>query len=114
MEAEFKKKYREEIDSGEADIVNLDTENEAQQFWVENELPLAPTIVLISDNNRVLKVMDAFQELGMAQPPDDEIMPPEKPDEAETINEVEGSVEGVETAEPADEAVELSEVDRDT
>ncbi|GAJ24313.1 unnamed protein product, partial [marine sediment metagenome] len=35
VEEAFKKRYKEEIESGEADIVNLDINEAAQEFWAE-------------------------------------------------------------------------------
>lgn len=58
IEEAFKKKYKEELDSGEADIVNLDEEPDAQQFWMENELPLAPTMIVVADNRKLVCVLD--------------------------------------------------------
>lgn len=66
----FKQRYKEELDSGEADIVNLDEEEDAQQFWIENELPLAPTMVVVSDQKKVITVLDPTELLKEASPAD--------------------------------------------
>jgi len=58
VEEAFKKRYKEELASGEADIVNLDEEEDAQQFWMENELPLAPTMVVVSDQKKLVTILD--------------------------------------------------------
>ena len=58
VEEAFKKRYKEELASGEADIVNLDEEEDAQQFWMENELPLAPTMVVVSDQKKLITILD--------------------------------------------------------
>ena len=58
VEEAFKKRFKAELDSGEADIVNLDEEEDAQQFWMENELPLAPTMVVVSDQKKLITILD--------------------------------------------------------
>lgn len=63
VKAAFKKEYKAELDSGEADIVNLDEDEEAQQVWMENSLPLAPTIIVISNKLKVVTVLDADEFL---------------------------------------------------
>ncbi len=67
VEEAFKERYKEEIDSGEADIVNLDINEEAQQFWAEHDLPLAPVMVVTTDNGKLISVIGA-QELLEASP----------------------------------------------
>ena len=64
VEEAFKKRYKAELDSGEADIVNLDEEEDAQQFWMENELPLAPTMVVVSDQKKLITILDPKELLG--------------------------------------------------
>ncbi len=54
----FKKKYADELKSGEADICNLDEDEGAQQFWAENELPLTPVVVVVSDKQKIIAVLD--------------------------------------------------------
>ena len=68
VEEAFKKHYKEELDSGEADIVNLDEEENAQQFWMENNLPLAPTMVVVSDQKKVITILDPTELLKEASP----------------------------------------------
>jgi len=68
VEEAFKKRYKEELDSGEADIVNLDEEEDAQQFWMENDLPLAPTMVVVSDEKKLITVLDPKELLNEALP----------------------------------------------
>ena len=63
-EEAFKKRYKEELDRGEADIVNLDEEEDAQQFWMENDLPLAPTMVVVSDQKKLITILDPKELLG--------------------------------------------------
>ena len=67
-EKEFRKRFKEELDSGEADIVNLDEEEDAQQFWMENELPLAPVMVVVSDKKKVITILDPKEMLKEAKP----------------------------------------------
>ena len=68
VEEAFKKRYKEELDSGEADIVNLDEEEDAQQFWMENNLPLAPTLVVVSDQKKLVTILDPKELLGEQTP----------------------------------------------
>lgn len=65
VEAAFRKRYKEELDSGEADIVNLDEEEDAQQFWMENDLPLAPTMVVVSDQKKLITILDPKELLDI-------------------------------------------------
>ena len=58
----FADRFKEELDNGEASIVNLDEEEDAQQFWFENDLPLAPCLVVVSDSKKLVSILDA-QEL---------------------------------------------------
>lgn len=64
----FKKKFKEEIDAGEADVVNLDENEDAQQFWAENDLPVAPCMVITSDKGKLIAVLDADDLLNEASP----------------------------------------------
>ena len=66
VEEAFKKHYEAEIASGEADIVNLDTNEAAQKFWMEHDLPLAPVMVVTTDNGKLISVIEA-QELLEAE-----------------------------------------------
>lgn len=68
VEEQFKKQFKEELDSGEADIVNLDEEEDAQQFWMENDLPVAPTIIVVSDQKKLVAVLDSDQLLQREKP----------------------------------------------
>lgn len=63
VEEAFKKHYKEELDSGEADIVNLDDNEAAQQFWTEHSLPLAPVMVVTTDNGKLISVIEAHELL---------------------------------------------------
>lgn len=54
----FKKDFWRELDNGEAKIVNLDEDEAAQEMWMENELPLAPIVLLVTDKNRVISHID--------------------------------------------------------
>ena len=51
---QFKKDFWRELDSGEAKIVNLDQDEEAQEMFLENDLPLAPIVLLVTDKNKVI------------------------------------------------------------
>lgn len=54
----FKKKFKDEIADGEAEIIILDDDEEAYEFWASNQLPIAPTICIISDAQKCLIVLD--------------------------------------------------------
>ena len=64
VEEAFKKRFKQELDNDEADIVNLDEEEDAQQFWMENELPLAPIMVVVSDQKKLVTILDPKELLG--------------------------------------------------
>jgi len=53
-EDQFKKDFWRELDSGEAEIVNLDQNEQAQQLFLENDLPLAPVVLLVTDKQKVI------------------------------------------------------------
>ena len=58
-EEKFKKDFWRELDSGEAKIVNLDQDEEAQAMFLENDLPLAPIVLLVTDKNKVISHIEA-------------------------------------------------------
>ena len=64
----FQERYKEELDSGEADVVNLDEDEKAQKVWMENELPLAPVIVVMSDQEKIITILDPTELLKEASP----------------------------------------------
>ena len=64
----FKQRYKEELDSGEADVVNLDEDEKAQKIWMENELPLAPVMVVMSDQEKIITILDPTEFLKEASP----------------------------------------------
>ncbi len=67
----FEKDFWREIDNGEAKIVNLDEDEKAQEMFLENDLPLAPVLVLVTDNDRVvshIEPKDFFEGLKEAPP----------------------------------------------
>ncbi len=64
----FKKRYKEELDSGEANIVNLDEDEKAQEIWIKNELPLAPVMVVMSDQEKIITILDPEDLLKEASP----------------------------------------------
>ena len=68
VEEAFKKRFKQELDSGEADIVNLDEEEDAQQFWMENDLPLAPTMIVVSDQKKLITILDPRELLEETKP----------------------------------------------
>ena len=67
-EEKFKTKYKAELDSGEADIVNLDEDEGAQRFWMENDLPVAPIVAVVTDKQRLICLLDPDELLKEASP----------------------------------------------
>jgi len=70
-EAQFKKAFWRELDNGEAQIVNLDQDEEAQKMFLENDLPLAPIVLLVTDNKKVIshiETKDILEGLKEASP----------------------------------------------
>ncbi len=58
-EEKFKKNFWRELDSGEAKIVNLDQDEEYQEMFMENDLPLAPIVLLVTEKNKVISHIEA-------------------------------------------------------
>lgn len=66
----FKKEFAKELASGEAEIKNLDIDAEAQEMWMELDLPLAPTVILMSDDKKVIASVepnDLIKEIPKAK-----------------------------------------------
>lgn len=59
----FKKKFKDELTTGEAAIIVLDDDPDALEWWAENGLPVAPTVVLVSDSQKCLIVLDTDEVL---------------------------------------------------
>ena len=73
-EAKFKKDFWRELDSGEAKIVNLDQDEEFQEVFITNELPLAPIVLIMTDRNKIVAHIDSkdfFEGLKEASPADE-------------------------------------------
>ena len=70
-EEKFKKDFWQEIDRGEAKIVNLDQDAEAQETFITHDLPLAPIVLLVTDKGKLVSHIEAddfFQGLTKASP----------------------------------------------
>ena len=70
-EEKFKKAFWRELDSGEAKIVNLDQDEQAQELWMENDLPLAPIVILTTDSGKVIshiETKDILEGIKEASP----------------------------------------------
>ncbi len=70
-EKQFKKNFWRELDTGEAKIVNLDQDEEAQEMFLENDLPLAPVVILVTDKKKVIshiEVKELLEGLKEASP----------------------------------------------
>ena len=70
-EEKFKRAFWRELDSGEAKIVNLDQDEDAQEMFLENDLPLAPIVILVTDKNKVIshiETKDILEGLKEASP----------------------------------------------
>ena len=59
LETKFKEKFKKELDKGEAVILNLDEDTDAQDWWIENELPVAPAMVVTTEEGRVVAILKA-------------------------------------------------------
>ena len=64
----FEKRYAAEIASNEAQVVNLDENERWQEAWITQELPVAPVMVISTDNNKVIAVLDHTELLKEASP----------------------------------------------
>ncbi len=60
----FKKDFWRELDNGEAKIVDLDNDEAAQELWMENDLPLAPIVLLVTDKERLISHIDTKELLA--------------------------------------------------
>ena len=70
-EEKFKKDFWRELDSGEAKIVNLDQDEEFQEVFITNDLPLAPIVLIVTDTNKIVAHIDSkdfFEGLKKATP----------------------------------------------
>ena len=70
-EEKFKKDFWRELDNGEAKIVNLDQDEEFQEVFITNELPLAPIVLIMTDRNKIVAHIDSkdfFEGLEEASP----------------------------------------------
>ena len=68
VEEQFRKRFAKELDGNEAQIINLDENEGAQQFWMENELPVAPVIVVMTESDTLVAVLDTEALLKEAAP----------------------------------------------
>lgn len=50
----FKKVFADELKTEEAAIVYIDKDEGAQEFWATHQLPLAPVVVITTDDGKVL------------------------------------------------------------
>ncbi|MDP2659448.1 MAG: hypothetical protein Q8R28_01800 [Dehalococcoidia bacterium] len=66
-EESFKARFKKELDSGEAEIINLEESESAAKFWAENDLPLAPVVVVVSEDEKLIAVLD-IDEMTQAKP----------------------------------------------
>lgn len=55
--AAFNKQFGREIAHEEAKVINLDDNEAYQQKWMEHELPLAPVILLETDEGKIVSVI---------------------------------------------------------
>lgn len=70
-EAKFKKDFWQEIDRGEAEIVNLDQDEEAQEMFITNDLPPSPIVLIVTEKKKLIAHIEAddfFQGLKKASP----------------------------------------------
>jgi len=55
--AAFNKQFGREIAHEEAEVVNLDADDAWQEKFVENDLPLAPVIVLVTNEGTIVSTV---------------------------------------------------------
>ena len=70
-EKQFKKVLWRELDSGEAPIVDVDSNEEFQEMWMTHDLPDLPIIALVTDKNKLITYIepeDLFGDLIKASP----------------------------------------------
>ena len=71
-EKQFKKAFWKEIESGEARIVDVDSDEEFQEKYLTHEdMPLAPVVLLVTDNNKIIvhiETQDIIGDLKEASP----------------------------------------------
>ena len=63
-EAKFKEQYKEELDSGDAEIINLEEDEGAQAFWAKHNIPYSPQIVITSDSKEGGKLITIIDPLA--------------------------------------------------
>lgn len=56
-EATFKQVFKDEIKSGEAEIVNLSEDEDALAFWAEHDLPVTPVVIMTTDKGKVIDIL---------------------------------------------------------
>lgn len=56
-EATFKQVFKDEIKSGEAEIVNLSEDEDALAFWAEHDLPVTPVVIITTDKGKVIDIL---------------------------------------------------------
>ncbi len=62
----FRLRYADEVKSGEAEIINLEENEAAQEFWMAHELPVAPVVIAVSDQGKLVAVMEVDNLVELA------------------------------------------------
>jgi hypothetical protein len=55
--AAFDKQFGREQAHGEAKVVNIDTDQEYQEKWMENDLEPAPVVILENDEGKIISII---------------------------------------------------------
>jgi len=80
----FMKKFHQEVANNEAEIVNLDENEQYQQLWMENELPLAPVVVLTNDKGKMISSIPPEELLEYIPQAKDDPVPESSPEPENT------------------------------
>jgi hypothetical protein len=86
----FKEAMKEELKSGEAEITNIEEDDDAMDFWATHNLPTAPIVIMTTDSGKILDYL-TVDELIETQKETKEATPVEATAGAETVTAAVGS-----------------------
>ncbi len=62
-ETTFRQQYKHEIEKGEAVVSDIDIDEDMQRVWMKQDLPIPPVIAIVSNEGRLITVVDATEFL---------------------------------------------------
>ena len=62
-ETKFRRQYKRELEKGEAMVTNIDEDENMQRLWMKHDYPIPPTIIVVTNENRLITVVDAVEFL---------------------------------------------------